>query len=222
MTGRFPCGEGSGADLMTEPSIEVTTGLRLIAEEIGRCVGCDLCKTRTRAVPGEGSAESGVLFIGEAPGSQEDRLGRPFVGPAGAFLQELLQSIGLTREQIFITNTVKCRPPGNRDPLPHEALACSGYLARQIELLQPQVIVTLGRHSMARYFPGASISRIHGQAKHENGIHYFPSYHPAAALHQPALRQTLYDDFARIPALLALMVRKQQPEPEEPRQMTMF
>jgi DNA polymerase len=142
------------------------------------------------------------MFIGEAPGFHEDQQGRPFVGAAGQFLEELLNSIGLTREQVYITNVIKCRPPGNRDPLPREVSACEPYLDRQIELIQPTIVVTLGRFSMARAFPNARISRIHGDPRKIGGIIYYPMYHPAAALHRPSLRGTVEGDMERIPDVL--------------------
>ncbi len=145
-----------------------------------------------------------MLFIGEAPGYHEDRQGRPFIGPAGQFLNELLGSVGLDRNSVFITNVVKHRPPENRDPLPDEIAACSNYLTRQIAAINPKVIVTLGRFSMARFFPGAKISTIHGQAKKIDGRVVVAMFHPAAALHQQSLRQTVIDDFKRsIPPALA-------------------
>jgi DNA polymerase len=142
------------------------------------------------------------MFIGEGPGYQEDRQGRPFVGPAGQFLEELLQSIGLTRRQVFIANMVKCRPPQNRDPAPAEIEACSKYLDRQVELVDPELIVTLGRFSLARFFPGETISRARGRLRQQNGRHVFPIMHPAAALHRPEFRATIIEDFQAIPAIL--------------------
>jgi DNA polymerase len=178
--------------------------LAQIAAEARACTKCDLCRNTTNAVPGEGDPYAEVMLIGEAPGQREDKLGRPFVGPAGQFLAELLAAAGLERARVFITNVVKHRPPNNRDPLPEEIAACSDYLTRQIEAINPRIIVTLGRYSMARFFPAAKISQIHGQAKVIDGRIVVAMYHPAAALHQQALRQTLLDDFARaIPAALA-------------------
>jgi DNA polymerase len=142
------------------------------------------------------------MFIGEAPGFHEDQQGRPFVGAAGRFLEELLDHIGLKREDVFIANVIKCRPPGNRDPLPEEIEACKPFLDRQIELIQPKLVVTLGRFSMARAFPKARISRIHGQPRKIGGVLYYPMYHPAAALHQPSLRSTVEEDMRRIPELI--------------------
>ena len=178
--------------------------LEEVAAEVRVCTKCDLCKNTKNGVPGEGSPHAEVLFIGEAPGYHEDRQGRPFVGPAGQFLNELLGSVGLDRSTVFITNVVKHRPPENRDPLPDEIAACSDYLTRQIAALNPKVIVTLGRFSMARFFPNARISAIHGQAKKIDGRIVVAMYHPAAALHQSSLRQTVEEDFRRaIPAALA-------------------
>jgi DNA polymerase len=159
------------------------------------------------------------MFIGEGPGYHEDQQGRPFVGPAGQFLNELLVSIGLSRQSVFIGNVVKCRPPGNRDPQPDEIAACSHFLDRQIAAIRPKMIVTLGRYSMGKFFPGESISRIHGQARRRDGVIYVPMYHPAAALHQPALRRAIEDDFKKIPALLASLsqVPDQVPEEEAPK-----
>jgi DNA polymerase len=142
------------------------------------------------------------MFIGEAPGFHEDQQGRPFVGAAGQFLEELLESIGLTREDVFITNVIKCRPPGNRDPLPNEITACAPHLDLQIELIQPTVVATLGRFSMARAFPRARISRIHGEPRKIGGVVYYPMYHPAAALHRPSLRSTVEADMRRIPKVM--------------------
>jgi DNA polymerase len=163
------------------------------------------------------------MFIGEAPGYHEDQQGRPFVGPAGQFLSRLIASIGLTRQQVYITNIIKDRPPGNRDPLPDEINACRKWLNYQIEIIRPRMIVTLGRYSMALFFPGKTISKIHGTAQVRDGIIYFAMYHPAAALHQQALRQTIEADMLKIPQLLA----KTRELPEEkgkppPQQMNLF
>jgi DNA polymerase len=153
------------------------------------------------------------MFIGEAPGFHEDQQGRPFVGAAGQFLEELLESIDMTRDDVFITNVIKCRPPGNRDPLPEEIRSCGPYLDRQIKLIQPTVVVTLGRFSMARAFPEARISRIHGQPRKIDGIVYYPMYHPAAALHRPSLRSTVEADMGRIPQLLEEAPQMVESEP---------
>jgi len=179
--------------------------LRQLCEEIRRCTKCPLHQSRTRAVPGEGPEHADIMFIGEAPGFHEDRQGRPFVGAAGKLLDELLEMIGLRREEVYICNVLKCRPPQNRDPLPEEIEACRPYLDRQIELVDPKIVVTLGRFSMARWFPGARISRIHGMARKLGGRLYYPMYHPAAALHQPSLRRTVEEDMRHIPDLIAEM-----------------
>lgn len=177
--------------------------LSQIALEVSACTACKLHHSRKNAVPGEGPAQADLMFIGEGPGFHENEQGRPFVGAAGKFLEELLGTIGLMRTDVFIGNVVKCRPPGNRDPLPDEIEACSVFLERQIEAINPKVIITLGRFSMARYFPNAKISQIHGQAQEINGRLIVPMYHPAAALHQPSLRNTVKEDFAMLPGLIA-------------------
>lgn len=177
--------------------------LAVIAETVRHCTFCDLCRTRTHAVPGEGSPTARIFLIGEAPGFNEDKQGRPFVGNAGKFLNELLAKAGLQREDVFITNVVKCRPPGNRDPMPDEIAACSDYLDQQIETIDPDVIVTLGRFSMQRWFKNERISKIHGEPRVVGKRLIVPMYHPAAALHQAALRSTIEEDFARLPKILA-------------------
>ena len=176
--------------------------LEQLEEVIHSCTLCTLHQGRTQAVPGEGPPSADIMFIGEGPGFHEDRQGRPFVGAAGKFLEELLASIGLTREQVYIANVVKCRPPGNRDPLPDELSACEPYLERQIQLIKPKVIVTLGRFSMYRYFPGASISKIHGQPKRVGNLLVVPMFHPAAALHQPKWRPLVEADFKKLPGFI--------------------
>ncbi len=177
--------------------------LDTLAAEVAKCTRCPLHQGRTHAVPGEGPEHADIMFIGEAPGFHEDQQGRPFVGAAGQFLEELLETIDLRRDEVFIANVIKCRPPGNRDPMPEEIEACKPFLDRQIELIQPRMIVTLGRFSMARAFPKARISRIHGQPVRIDSVIYYPMYHPAAALHQPSLRQTVLDDMRRIPEVMA-------------------
>jgi len=189
------------------------SGLDRLAAEIAECTKCLLHRGRTHAVPGEGPEDAEVMLVGEAPGFHEDQQGRPFVGAAGQFLEELLESIGLTREDVFITNVIKCRPPGNRDPLPREIKSCEPYLDRQIELIQPTVVVTLGRFSMARAFPKARISHVHGQPRKINGIVYYPMYHPAAALHRPSLRSTVEADMRRIPEMIERAPRMAESEP---------
>ena len=171
-------------------------------DEVRSCQRCALAQTRTHAVPGDGPLDAEVMFIGEAPGVNEDRQGLPFVGQAGAFLEELLAEAGLTRPEVYICNVLKCRPPGNRDPLPTEIEACSDYLSAQIRLIDPLLIVTLGRYSMSRFFPNQAISRIHGKPREANGRILVPMYHPAAALHQQRLRGVIIDDFRTLPELL--------------------
>ena len=177
--------------------------LKEVAVEVSTCASCDLCKSRTRAVPGEGNPQAKILFIGEGPGFHEDKQGRPFVGPSGQLLQELLKSINLKREDVFITNVVKCRPPDNRDPLPSEIDACNDYLDRQIAAIQPLVIVTLGRHSMAKFFSGEKISAIHGRPRKKDGYICIPMFHPAAALRTESYKIALREDFKKIPVALA-------------------
>ena len=177
--------------------------MQQVAEEVTGCTLCELSRSRNHAVPGEGNIQTRIMFVGEGPGWHEDQQGRPFVGNAGKFLNELLAKAGLQREDVFITNVVKCRPPGNRDPLPDEIEACSTYLERQMKAIDPDVVVTLGRFSMAKFFPGERISRIHGQAKKMGHRLIVPMYHPAAALHQASLRGAIEDDFAKLPKILA-------------------
>jgi uracil-DNA glycosylase family 4 len=176
--------------------------LAAVAAEVRGCIRCPLAKGRMLAVPGEGNPHTDVLCVGEGPGGREDATGRPFVGPAGQLLTELLRSIGWERGDVFITNVVKCRPPGNRDPEPSEIGACSGYLDRQEHALDPAVVVTLGRHSLQRYLPGARIGEVHGTLRRSGGRYIFPMYHPAAALHQSSLRETLVRDIRGLPAVL--------------------
>ena len=181
-------------------SVEV---LKQIAQETAGCTRCNLHYSRKLAVPGEGPANAEIMFIGEGPGFHENEQGRPFVGAAGKFLDELLASINMKRSEVFIGNVVKCRPPGNRDPLPEELSACRDYLERQIQAINPKVIVTLGRYSMAHFLPNAKISEIHGQAMNVKGRVIVAMYHPAAALHQKSLKATIEADFAQLPELIA-------------------
>ena len=192
-----------------------------LSKEIAVCQRCDLYKNATRAVPGEGPETAEIMFIGEGPGLNEDQQGRPFVGASGKFLDQLFASIGLKREQVFIANVVKHRPPENREPLPTEIAACKSWLDRQIEIVKPRMIVTLGRHSMARFFPNKAISKIHGTAEKREGIIYFAMYHPAAALHQGNLRNEIERDMLKIPGLLA-EIQKESTVVEKPQQMSMF
>ena len=206
--------------------------LEEVATEVSTCTKCDLCKGRTKAVPGEGNPHARIMFIGEGPGFHEDSQGRPFVGPAGQFLVELLASINLKRTDVFITNVVKCRPPGNRDPLPAEINACNDYLERQIAALDPEVIVTLGRFSMAKFFGGEKISSIHGRARKVDGRICIAMYHPAAGLHQQSLKDTIRSDFKKIPQIMAEAERQSVDEPrkieastlkeEPPEQLALF
>ena len=193
-------------------------------QEIRACQKCILAQGRTNAVPGEGPEDADIMFIGEAPGFHEDRQGRPFVGAAGQYLDELLAKIGLKRDEVYIGNVIKCRPPANRDPLPEEIEACRPYLDRQIELIRPRLIITLGRYSMARYFPGASISRIHGQPRRVGNVIYYPMFHPAAALHQPRWRSVIEEDILKIPQLLASLeeIEEEQPPPPQAQQLSLF
>ena len=172
-------------------------------------------------MPGEGAENADIMFIGEAPGWHEDQQGRPFVGPAGQFLDKLLASISLKREQVYITNIIKTRPPSNRDPLPTEIQNCRSWLERQIEIIRPRIIVTLGRHSMAMFFPGNSISKIHGTAQKKDDIVYYAMYHPAAALHQQSLRQVIEADMLKIPSLLAESQEIDEAKPQS-QQLNMF
>ena len=190
-------------------------------QQIANCHKCDIARARTSVVPGEGAEDAAIMFIGEAPGSHEDQQGRPFVGPAGQFLDRLLASIDLSRQQVYIANVIKCRPTGNRDPLPEEITNCQPWLDEQIGIIKPRMIVTLGRYSMSRYFPGKTISKIHGTAQKQDGIIYFAMYHPAAALHQQSLKQTIEADMRQIPELLAETESISETAPE-PQQLNMF
>ncbi len=196
--------------------------LAQLAAEIRACQRCPLAHTRTHAVPGEGPADAALMFIGEAPGYYEDRQGRPFVGASGRLLERLLAGIGLTREDVFITNVVKCRPPGNRDPLPEEIEACRPWLSRQIAWIDPLVIVTLGRFSMAQFFPAsARITRIHGQPLWQERRAILPLFHPAAALRNPRWMEAMEADFAQIPDLLA-RVQARRSDSSSPQQLSLF
>jgi DNA polymerase len=177
--------------------------LEQVAEEVSECTRCKLHYSRKLGVPGEGPVDAEIVFIGEGPGFHENIQGEPFVGAAGELLDELLGSIGMSRDEVFITNVVKCRPPGNRDPRPEELEACSSYLDRQLRAINPKVVVTLGRYSMARYMSNAKISEIHGQPINVRGLLVVPFYHPAAALHRPSLRSVVEEDFAKLPELIA-------------------
>jgi DNA polymerase len=187
---------------------ERRAALEAVAAEVRSCTRCRLHEGRTRAVPGEGHPSTEVVFVGEGPGLNEDRQGRPFVGRAGDLLVRLLAAIGWRREDVFITNIVKCRPPDNRDPEPDEIAACEPFLRRQLEILDPALLVTLGRHSMARFMPGTTISRSHGTLRPADpgsgapGALVFAMYHPAAALRTPAIEEASYADIALVPRAL--------------------
>jgi len=191
--------------------------LQQVAAEVASCTRCPLHEQRTLAVPGEGHPDTEVVFVGEAPGYNEDQQGRPFVGAAGGLLNELLKAIGWQRQEVFITNVVKCRPPGNRDPEPAEIAACAPYLRRQLQILDPAVVVTLGRHSLGHFNPGARIGATHGTLRPvdpETGAHNaltYAMYHPAAALRQGSLKQTMLEDMCSLPDALT-EARRQRAE----------
>ena len=203
--------------------------LKLVAEEVSKCSLCELYHSRKLAVPGEGPGNSDIMFIGEGPGFHENEQGRPFVGAAGKFLEELLASIDLSREQVYITNVVKCRPPGNRDPQPIEVETCTTtFLDRQIQAINPKVIVTLGRFSMSLFLTNAKISQVHGQSMRIKGRLVVPMYHPAAALHQGSLRPVIKDDFAKLPQLIAnaeeparIQIEEEENK-QDPKQLNLF
>jgi DNA polymerase len=195
--------------------------LEKLAKKIKVCTKCELHRSRKEAVPGEGPTHAEIMFIGEAPGARENDQGRPFVGAAGKFLDQLLEQAGVTRADVWITNVVKCRPPGNRDPLPDEIKTCTGnYLQHQIEIVNPSIIVTLGRHSMGLFFKGAKITQIHGQMRQVDDRFVIAMYHPAAALHQLSLKPAIMADFARLPELLEearAALGKSETGPKEPK-----
>jgi len=207
--------------------------LAQIAAEVSVCENCVLHFSRRKAVPGVGPANSEIMFIGEGPGFNENEQGLPFVGSAGKFLDELLEKAGLKRQEVWIGNVVKCRPPDNRDPLPEELAACDLYLERQIAAINPRIIVTLGRFSMGKFFPDARISAVHGQMRRSGDRFIIAMFHPAAALHQAKLKPTILADFAQLPALLeqarslqnafkpATESEKDEPD-ETPQQLSLF
>jgi uracil-DNA glycosylase len=207
--------------------------LDVIATQVAKCVKCSLHHSRKLAVAGEGPADSEIMCIGEGPGFHENEQGRPFVGAAGKFLDELLEAAGLTRSQVWIGNVVKCRPPGNRDPLPEELAACNEYLERQIQAINPSIIITLGRFSMTRFLPGAKISAVHGQMKKVGERYVIAMFHPAAALHQASLKPSILADFAKLPRLLEqarkglgrptpAVAAPAIPPDDDPKQLSMF
>ncbi len=188
--------------------------LKEVAEQTAVCTHCQLHYSRKRAVPGSGDPQSSVMFVGEGPGFHENQQGLPFVGAAGKFLDELLAEAGLTRDEVFITNVVKCRPPGNRDPQNEELDACKPYLERQIAAINPDVIVTLGRISMSYFIQNGKISSIHGRSFWSNGRMVVPMYHPAAALHQPSLREVVKEDFTGLTGMIATAKDTRQNNPD--------
>ena len=192
--------------------------LDAVHRRIRVCTLCGLHATRTQAVPGSGAVPADVMIVGEAPGFNEDVQGLPFVGPAGKLLDTLLAQIGLSREQVFITNILKCRPPQNRDPMPNEAEACLPYLRHQFRLVRPKAVLVLGRHALERMLPGVgSISRVHGEFFMRGGVAFMPCYHPAAALHNGGLLNDLQRDFDRVRGYLdRLLLPPEPPAPEEP------
>lgn len=206
--------------------------LAQIAKEVTVCTNCALHHSRKKSVPGEGPAAAEIMFIGEGPGFHENEQGRPFVGAAGKFLDQLLAQAGVTRADVWIGNVVKCRPPENRDPQPDELAACNEYLEQQIQAIDPSIIVTLGRFSMNKFFPGAKISAVHGQMKKVGDRYVIAMFHPAAALHQAALKPAILADFAKLPELLeqarkglgksAPIQKMEEPQEDEPKQMSMF
>jgi uracil-DNA glycosylase len=200
----------------------MSDALAQVAAGVRECRACPLWRTATQGVPGEGSGESGILFLGEAPGFNEDQQGRPFVGAAGRLLDELLAGIGLDRSKVFITNVVRHRPPENRDPLPAEIAACDAWTAQQLAALRPRVVVTLGRFAMGKWLPGESISRIHGKPRVVDGLTVFPMFHPAAALRSPALRPQMVADFAALAIFLATAPELAAAAPRPAEQMTLL
>jgi uracil-DNA glycosylase family 4 len=205
-----------------------------IANEVSACTKCALHESRKKSVPGDGPANAEIMFIGEGPGFHENEQGHPFVGASGKFLDQLLAQAGVTRADVFIANVVKCRPPGNRDPLPDELAACDVYLEAQINAINPSIIVTLGRFSMNKFFPGAKISTVHGQMQKIGERFVIPMFHPAAALHQAALKPSILGDFAKLPdqlndarvamgkAKIIYKEKKLEVVSDKPQQLTLF
>jgi DNA polymerase len=199
-------------------AVERAAALRSYAEETSGCTKCALAKGRTQVVFGSGSPDADLMFVGEAPGFHEDQQGVPFVGQAGKLLDRLLEGIGLTRADVFVANVLKCRPPGNRDPLPEEIAACEPHLFRQIELIQPTLVATLGNFA-TKLLSGrpAGITRVHGHPQEvtlgARRVQLYPIYHPAAALYTPSMLKVLEEDFSRIPQLLDLSLAEAAAEP---------
>lgn len=203
---------------MTPDTLPLTPEQTLaqIASEVSVCTRCVLHKTRIMSVPGEGPADAEIMLIGEGPGANENMQGRPFIGQAGKFLDELLKQAGLQRSDVWICNVVKCRPPENRDPLPDELAACNLYLERQIAAINPKIIITLGRFSMGKFLPGVKITQVHGQMRRIGERFVIPMFHPAAALHQAALKPAILADFAKLPQLLEVARKQAGKLPEKP------
>ena len=203
------------ADPTTQaPQRPASERLATLHDAVRVCTRCSLSATRTQAVPGTGPCPAAIMIVGEAPGFNEDLKGVPFVGAAGKLLDTMLAHIGLRREDVYVTNVLKCRPPQNRDPMPNEVQACQPYLRLQIELVQPQAVLVLGRHALERLLPGhGPISRVHGEPVERDGVTYFPLYHPAAALHNGALIGDLKRDFEGVRVHLAGLL---PPRPAEP------
>ena len=210
--------------------MDAEEALAQVTQEVSVCTRCELHRTRKNAVPGEGPANAEIMLIGEGPGFHENEQGRPFVGAAGQFLDELLAQARLKREDVWIGNVVKCRPPGNRDPQPEELISCDEYLERQIRAINPKIIITLGRFSMGKFIPSVKISTAHGQMRKVGSRFIIPMYHPAAALHQPKWRPQIVADFAKLPrqleqakaALANAASDMDEPSDEEPTQLSLF
>jgi uracil-DNA glycosylase family 4 len=209
--------------------------LAQLAREVSICTKCALHESRKKSVPGDGPADAEIMFIGEGPGFHENEQGHPFVGASGKFLDQLLAQAGVTRADVFIANVVKCRPPDNRDPSTDELAACDTYLEEQIRTINPSIIVTLGRISMGKFFSGVKISAVHGQMQKVGERFVIPMFHPAAALHQAALKPAILEDFAKLPALLnearaalgkSIPVKKKGTAPlkkdDKPKQLSLF
>jgi uracil-DNA glycosylase family 4 len=205
--------------------------LAQVAKEVSVCKKCALYHSRNKAVPGEGPANAEIMFIGEGPGFHENEQGRPFVGAAGQFLDELLAQAGLKRSDVWIGNVVKCRPPGNRDPQPEELSTCNEYLERQMVAINPKILITLGRYSMGKFIPGAKISSVHGQMRRMGDRFLIAMFHPAAALHQAALKPAILQDFGQLPKLLeqartalahSAPVKVVEEPKDDPKQLSLF
>ena len=217
---------------VSDPTVEELSNperLERLHRAVLACTRCGLSGTRTNAVPGTGPCPADIMIVGEAPGFNEDLQGKPFVGPAGKLLDTLLARIGLSRGDVYITNVLKCRPPQNRDPMPNEAEACAPYLNWQLKLVEPKVVIVLGRHALERLLPGhGPISRVHGQLVERGGINYVAVYHPAAALHNGSLVNDLQADFLSVRRYLdAILAPAPPPEPEpeppaEPEQLSLI